>query len=129
MFEASRSRIVYAETRLAESPHNFAGVGPKGVADLLYVLFVVVTAEHRVVRPALGQSLREIGVMIQRHLLPVHLELGEMSVKRDVIVLRRDPREKKCVAVVISEDHVDRTRETLRELREGERGAEVSEKH
>ena len=66
--------------------------------------------------------------MIEGNLAAVYLQFGQLSVQRDLRVIRGDLAKQKDVAVVVAKDGVDRAVEAFRQRCQRERRTEVPEK-
>ena len=99
-------RIKQSPRRRTKAAHQLSRVRPQAGTERFGIRLVIMTAEHRVVPSGLRQAARYIGVVVEGDLEAGNVEFRKLTVKRDVVVLRRDRCQEMGVAVVVAEHRI-----------------------
>ena len=119
--------IIDSKTWVAESAHDLTWIGPDGVIELMHIALMIVAAEDRVECRPLGNTLGNVWVMVDGNASAIELKFGELAMQGHVLKARCYLAEQEGIAIIVTKNRVNRLRESLGQLRQGKRRAEISE--
>jgi hypothetical protein len=119
--------IVETEADDPGPAHDFAGVGPEGLVESMLIALVVVAAEDSIGFAGFGEAPSDLGIVVEEDFPSVCFEFRDRIIQSDMRMLFGHLTEEEPVAIVVSEDGMDRVREAGGQFCQCEWGAEVTQ--